>query len=62
MRKWFVSEALTTVRKLVEVLPQLTDEEIAHVITVEEASSKRETLLDKLYREQRQRARKQFIR
>lgn len=61
-RDWFISEALTSVRRLVELLPQLTDAEIAHVIEVEEGAQRRDTVLTKLYREARQRARKQFIR
>ena len=62
MRKAFVSEALASVRRLGEVLPQLTDEEIKHVISLEEAAQRRETVLEKLYRELRVRARKEFVR
>lgn len=62
MRSWQIAQALGTVRQLMGILPKLTDEEIAHVISVEEAAQNRATCLDKLYREQRQRARKPFIR
>ena len=62
MREWFIAEALTSVRRLTNVIRQMTDEEIKHVIELEEAGLKRSILLDKLYREMRQRARKEFIR
>lgn len=62
MRSWQIAQALGTVRQLMGILPKLTDEEIAYVISVEEAAQNRATCLDKLYREQRQRARKPFIR
>jgi hypothetical protein len=45
-----------------EVLPSLTDSEITQVIALEEASLRRKSFLDKLYREARQRSRKEFIR
>jgi hypothetical protein len=62
MTIWHVSEALTTVRRLQEVLPQLTDEELTKVIGLEEAALRRKTFLNRLYREARVRARKKFIR
>lgn len=62
MRDWFIAEALTSVRRLGNVLRQMTDEEIKYVIGLEEAGLKRQVLLDKLYREMRQRARKEFVR
>lgn len=62
IRDWFIAEALTSVRRLDEVLAQLTDEEIAQLITLEEAASRRKVFLDKLYREARQRAKLPFNR
>lgn len=62
MRDWYIAEALTSVRRLTAVLSQMTDEEIKHVISLEEAAQRRKALLDRLYREMRQRARKEFIR
>ena len=62
MADWHVTEALTSVRKLTSVMSKLTDEEIAKVIKLEEAAQRRDTILEKLYREQRQRARKQLTR
>ena len=61
-REWFIAEALTTVRRLDELLDQLTDSELTQLIELEESSARRKVFLDKLYREARQRARKPFIR
>jgi hypothetical protein len=61
-REWFISEALSSVRRLEELLDQLSDEEITSLINLEEEAARRKVFLDKLYREARQRARKQFIR
>lgn len=62
MRKAFVAEALASTRQLTEILGQLTEAEIAHVIELEEATQRRDTILNKLYRELRQRARKLYQR
>lgn len=62
MRKAFIAEALASVRQLDAVMNELTDEEIAHVIELEEGAQRRDTVLNKLYREMRQRARKQYQR
>lgn len=62
IRDWFIAEALTSVRRLDEVLTQLTDEELAQLITLEESASRRKVFLDKLYREARQRAKRPFNR
>lgn len=62
MREWFISEALSSVRRLDEVLDQLTDEELDQLIHLEETAQRRKVFLDKLYREARQRARKQYLR
>jgi hypothetical protein len=51
-----------SVRRLEELLDQLSDEEITSLINLEEETARRKVFLDKLYREARQRARKQFIR
>jgi hypothetical protein len=62
LNQWRISEALVSVRRLVDLLPSLTDSEIKQMIALEEASARRKSFLDKLYREARQRARKEFIR
>jgi len=59
---WLVSQALTSVRQLMEVLPQLTEEQLNQLITLEESAQRRKVFLDKLYRESRQRARSKFAR
>lgn len=62
VRDVFVSEALSTVRRLEELLPELSDEEITLIIELEEGSKRRKAALDKLYREMRQRVKKEFLR
>jgi hypothetical protein len=57
-----MSEALLSVRRLDELLPSLTEAEIKQVIALEEAALRRKSFLDKLYREMRQRVKKQFSR
>ena len=62
LNQWRISEALSSVRRLVDLMSSLTDSEIEQVIALEEASLRRKSFLDKLYREARQRARKKFTR
>ena len=62
MSEWRISEALTSVRRLEELLPQMADAEIEKLIALEEEAQRRKVFLDKLYREMRQRARKKFSR
>lgn len=62
LNPWRVSEALVSVRRLVELLPSLTDEEVKQVIALEEAALRRQSFLDKLYRDMRRRARQEFTR
>lgn len=62
MREWFIREALSSVRRLDELLNQLTDEELNHLIVLEDGARRRKVFLDKLYREARQRAKRPFIR
>ncbi len=61
-RDWIIAEALTSVRRLDELLAQLADSELTQLIELEESAARRKVFLDKLYREARQRARKQFHR
>ena len=61
-REWFIAEALTSVRRLEELLDELTDTELTQLIELEESAARRKVFLDKLYREARQRVRKPFIR
>ena len=62
MKSWRISEALSSVRRLNEMIYQMTDEEINDLISLEESTLRRKSVLDRLYREARQRARKIFIR
>jgi arsenate reductase-like glutaredoxin family protein len=62
MIEWLLSEALSSVRRLDEVIDQLTDEQLTQLIELEEAAARRQVFLDKIYRELRQRARKPFVR
>lgn len=62
MREWFITEALSSVRRLDDLLDQLTDEELSHLITLEEGAKRRKIFLDKLYREARQRAKRPYLR
>lgn len=62
MSEWRVSEALTSVRRLEELIPTMADAEIEKLIALEEEAQRRKVFLDKLYREMRQRARKKFSR
>lgn len=62
MNEWRISEALKSVRRLAELVSELTDEELQRVLEIEESAQRRDTLLERLYRESRQRARKQFVR
>lgn len=59
---WNIAQALSSVRQLDSVMDQLSEEQLATLIELEEGAARRKVFLDKLYRESRQRARKQFIR
>ena len=48
IREWFVSEALSSVRRLDELLAELTDEELTHLILLEESAQRRKVFIDKL--------------
>ncbi|MBK8467619.1 MAG: hypothetical protein IPL32_17535 [Chloracidobacterium sp.] len=58
LNEWRISEALTSVRRLMGVLQQMTDEELIEAIKLEEASLRRKHILEKLYRQSRVLARK----
>lgn len=59
---WNIAQALSSVRQLDSVMDELSDEQLATLIELEEVAARRKVFLDKLFRESRQRARKQFIR
>ena len=60
MSTWRTSEALKSVRQLEQHINQLTDEELEMCIRLENNVMRRETILKRLYREARKRARRKF--
>lgn len=59
MNKFRISEALASVRRLSNVLHEMSDDEILEVVRIEESSARRPSVLTVLKRELRVRARKQ---
>jgi len=53
MNEWRVSEALISFRRLLEILPQMTEEEIIRAIALEEETRRRQSVLKLLYRQAR---------
>ncbi len=53
MNTWRVGEALTSVRRLVEIIDQMTLEEVERALMLEENSSRRKVIIDKLFRKHR---------
>ncbi len=53
MNEWRVSEALISLRRLLEILPQMTEEEIIRAIALEEETHRRQSVLKLLYRQAR---------
>jgi hypothetical protein len=58
IRKWHVAKALSSVRSLREILPDLTEEEVLHVLNLEKQTLMRKHVTDllvnravKLYKE-----------
>ena len=61
MNGWLVTEALSSTRQLEARIYKLTDEELAHAVKLEEAIRRRPTILKRLQRETRRRARNKQI-
>ena len=57
MNGWLVTEALSSTRQLEARIYKLTDEELAQAVKLEEAIRRRPTILKRLQRETRRRAR-----
>lgn len=53
MNNWRVTEALISLRRLREILPQMTEEEIVRAIALEEETHRRQSILKLLYRQAR---------
>ena len=60
MNNWRISEALKSCRQLEEHISLLTEEELEMCIRLEDNVMRRETILKRLYREARKRARSKF--
>jgi hypothetical protein len=48
VRQWHVSQALGSFRTLMDVLPELTEEEVLHCLTVEAGSLRRRSVINRL--------------
>ena len=48
IREWYVGEALHSVRRLVEILPDLTMEEIQAALSLEHGSRRRHSIVTRL--------------
>ena len=53
MNNWRVTEALISLRRLREILSQMTEEEIVRAIALEEETHRRQSVLKLLYRQAR---------
>lgn len=53
MNTWRVGEALTSVRRLAKIIDQMTLEEVERALMLEENSSRRKVVIDKLFRKHR---------
>lgn len=61
MNEWLISEALSSTRQLEARVYKLTDEELSYALKLEEAIRRRPTILKRLQRETRRRARNKQI-
>ena len=57
MNEWLISEALKSTRSLEARVYRLADDDLAQAIKLEEATLRRPTILNRLQREVRRRAR-----
>jgi len=48
VRKWYLTEALVSYRRLLSVLPELKLEEVMAALNLESATQRRRSLIDKL--------------
>lgn len=49
MRHWHIAKALKSVRSLDEIIGELTEEEILHVLEIEVGGSRRSSVIDRLF-------------
>ena len=57
MNEWLISEALKSTRSLEERIYRLADDELERAVELEQATLRRPTILKRLQRESRRRAR-----
>ena len=48
IRKWHISEALTSVAQLNGVINELTEDEVLHCLALESSSCRRKSIIDRL--------------
>jgi len=48
LRKWYLSEALHSYRRLLDVVGELTAEEVAHCLDLEAGTQRRQSVTDRL--------------
>ena len=51
MRHWHIAKALKSVRSLDEIIGELTEQEILHVLEIEVGGSRRSSVIDRLFRQ-----------
>ena len=49
MRHWHIAKALKSVRSLDEIIGELTEEEILHILEIEVGGSRRSSVIDRLF-------------
>lgn len=48
VRQWYVSEALSSMRRLAEIIDELTEEEVLAALELEAGSQRRSSIVDRL--------------
>jgi hypothetical protein len=61
VRQFYISKALKSSRSLEQVLSELTEEEVLHVLEVEVGSRRRSVMIDRLIQKAAELNRKQYI-
>ena len=61
MRQFYISKALKSSRSLEQILSELTEEEVLHVLEVEVGSRRRSVMIDRLIQKAAEVNRKSYI-
>ena len=61
MRQFYISKALKSSRSLEQILSELTEEEVLHVLEVEVGSRRRSVMIDRLIQKAAEIHRKSYI-